>query len=123
MSGSSSGVRQMTNTADAQEKVDPKTTFAQKYQGEATAVAKLLETNTDEAVKRLQLDSHMQPHEFHAFMKQVQDAYAKDKSANNDLPNVIFADDKKMGIQVGVGKPGKDQAEIVFAKKPEELEN
>jgi hypothetical protein len=107
-----------TAPADA---VDPKATFSNKYKGEATEVAKLLEqNNTDEAVKRLQLDSHLKPHEFHNFMKQVQAAYAEDKSKNNDLPNVRFADDKESGIRVAVDK-GKPQTDVIFEVKPEEL--
>jgi hypothetical protein len=108
-----------TAPADA---VDPKATFSNKYKGEATEVAKLLEqNNTDEAVKRLQLDSHLKPHEFHNFMKQVQAAYAEDKSKNNDLPNVHFADEKVGGIRVAVDKEGQPQTDVIFQVKPEEL--
>jgi hypothetical protein len=108
---------QATPPADA---VDPKATFSNKYKGEATEVAHLLEQNNAEAVKRLQLDSHLPPHEFHNFMKQVQATYAADKSANPDLPNVSFADNKD-GIKVAVDKAGQKQTDVIFEVKPEEL--
>lgn len=104
----------------AGEAIDPKTALSSKYAGEAQSVAKLLETNTQEAANRLQLDSHMKPHEFHAFMKEVKTAYEKDKQGHPDLPNVSFTDDKT-GIQVAVGKPGEKDVQTVFARKAEEL--
>ena len=109
-------------TAQSSNRLDPEAIFSAKYTSEAAQVAKLLEQkNTDEAVKRLQLDAKLPPHELHVFMKQVQAAYAADKSKNPDLPDVIFADDKKNGIKVGVGKDGQKEASIIFEVKPEDL--
>ena len=111
----------MTDAVSQHLNKDIQPTIESKYGSEASAVAKLLETDSDTAVMRLQVDSHMQPHEFHAFMKEVQSAYSKDKSANPDLPNVIFADDKTNGIKVGVDKPGEKEVPIVFQMSPEKL--
>jgi hypothetical protein len=95
--------------------------FSSKYAGEAANVASLLEKpNTTDAAQRLALDAQIAPHEMHAFLKQVQGAYAADKAKDPHLPDLICVDDKS-GIKIAVKKDGSQEATTVFERKAEDI--
>ncbi|HEY9777802.1 MAG TPA: hypothetical protein V6C81_28840 [Planktothrix sp.] len=86
-----------------------------KYAGEASAVAKLLETdNRDEAAQRLSVDSHLSPHESQAFLDGVKARYNQDRASNPNLPDL----DIKMGKGgYKVALNTESGSESVFEKK------
>jgi hypothetical protein len=101
---------------ESHDKADLATITPTKYTAEADNVAKLLETNSQDAAQRLILDGHLSPHELHNFLAQVKADYDKDRAKNPSLPELSIAEDKD-GFKVSLKKDGDKDAATVVEKK------